>query len=78
MCGYHVANQGQRGYGDFAGQLPYRDSTGVQPFRAQSGNDLGRLVLIVELAVMVCGMQIVLPNRTTTLPASPAKGLSRH
>lgn len=42
----------------------------MQQFRADSDIDLCRKVLIIELALMVCCMQIVLPNRTTfPLPA---------
>ena len=42
----------------------------VQQFRADSRNDLCRTVLIGELALMACSMQIALPNRTTfQLPA---------
>jgi hypothetical protein len=42
----------------------------VQQFRAGSGNELCRKVLIAELALMACSMQIALPNRTTVqLPA---------
>ena len=46
----------------------------MQPFRAQSGNDLRRIVLIVELARITCGMHIALPNGTP-LPATREAGL---
>jgi hypothetical protein len=46
----------------------------VQPFRAQSGNDLCRIVLIIELARMTRGMHIAMPNGTT-LPANREAGL---
>ena len=42
----------------------------MQQFRADSDTDLCRKVLIVEVALMACSMQIALPNRTTfPLPA---------
>jgi hypothetical protein len=42
----------------------------VRQFRADSDIDLYRTVLIAELALMACSMQIALPNRTTfQLPA---------
>ena len=46
----------------------------MQPIRAQSGNDLRRIALIVELARMTCGMHIAIPNGTT-LPATREAGL---
>jgi hypothetical protein len=42
----------------------------VQQFRVGSNIDLCTKVLIAELALMTCSMQIALPNRTTLpLPA---------
>jgi hypothetical protein len=42
----------------------------VQLFRADSDIDLCGKVLMIELALMVCCMQITLPNRTPfPLPA---------
>jgi hypothetical protein len=46
----------------------------VQPFRAQFGNDLCRIVLIIELARMTRGTHIAMPNGTT-LPADREAGL---
>jgi hypothetical protein len=46
----------------------------VQQFRADSAIDLCGKVLIIEPALMVCCMQIALPNRTT-FPLPAKRGL---
>jgi len=46
----------------------------VQQFRADSDIDLCGKVLIIEPALMVCCMQIALPNRTT-FPLPAKRGL---
>ena len=58
----------------FGGAIALRGFNALRPFRADSGEDMRRTVLIVELLLMACRVQIAMPNRTT-LPATREAGL---